>query len=129
MAIVKFEGKEYTLPRETDIILECKDKTLTVQCKAKKGLTTYPYFLAYDAMVKAEGKGHVKDKYNEKKRTDAVNGINRPSKTPAEIKALKEKASKVRSTLSEDQQKALDKDLLTVIARYTQEAAQAEATK
>ncbi len=129
MATVKFEGKEYTLPRETDIILELKDNVLTVQCVAKKWLTTYPFYLTNDAMVKAEGKNKVRDKFNEKTRTDAVNGVNRPSKTPAEIKALKEKAASVRSTLSEDQQKALDKDLLTVIARYTQEAAQASATK
>lgn len=108
MAEIKHNGKVYNLPRDTDKILSVDNGRIQVQCKAKRGHTDYWYYLNHSTLILKETKDKVTSKWNEKARTDAVNGINRPVSVEAKVK----KGYKdVRATIKEENKARFDREV------------------
>lgn len=117
-------GKEVSLPRESDVVLIEEAGKIQIKCKAKKGYTDYWHFFDYSILVSEKGKNNVRDEYNKRTRTLSINGINRPASEGAQVKkAIKE----TRDVLSKEAQEKLDKDLIALIAKATREAKEANS--
>ena len=111
-------GQVYILPKKEDIILKEEKGRILVECTALKGKTNYWRYHNFDVMIEKETKSLIMSKSNEKRRTDAVNGINRPVSIESKVrKDYKEK----RESLSKEKQKTFDDDVAAYIAKRQKE--------
>ena len=86
MPEVKHEGQVYILPKKEDTILKVEKGRILVECTALKGKTNYWRYDNFDVMIEKETKPLIMSKSNEKRRTDAVNGINRPVSVESKVR-------------------------------------------